>query len=153
MQSRRFWLRLRRRRNSGAIIIHKPLFSFESEGMQMTSHRLLLTLWTTLFLAFGFLTFGQSPALSAECVVCERNFADCRMPAQAKMASCMNSEQSGCGNKCASDCKNDKEAQKCTIACVKSCQGKAACQATFASVNTQCTSTFRACKNGCTVTR
>jgi hypothetical protein len=119
----------------------------------MTSHRLLLTLWTALFLVSGFLTFGQSPALSLECVVCERNFADCRLPAQAKMASCMNSEKSGCGTKCSDDCKNEKEAQKCTVNCVKSCQGKGSCQATFASANAQCTSTFRACKTGCTVTR
>jgi hypothetical protein len=33
----------------------------------MTSHRLLLTLWAMLFLVSGFLTFGQAPALSAEC--------------------------------------------------------------------------------------
>lgn len=119
----------------------------------MTSHRLLLTLWTALFLAFGFLAFGQSPALSAECVVCERNYADCRLPAQAKMANCKNSEKLGCGSKCSDDCKNQKEAQKCTLNCAKSCQGAGSCQATFASAITQCTSTYRACKTGCTVTR
>ena len=120
----------------------------------MTSHRLLLTLWTALFLVSGFLTFGQSPALSLECAACERNLADCRMPAQAKMTSCMNSQQSNCGAKCSEDCKNDKEAQKCTLNCVKSCQsGAGSCRATFASANTQCTNTFVTCKKGCTVTR
>jgi hypothetical protein len=120
----------------------------------MTSHRLLLTLWAALFLVSGLLTFGQSPALSADCIACERSLADCRMPAQAKMTSCMNNQQSNCGTKCSDDCKNDKEAQKCTINCVKSCQsGAGSCRAAFASANTQCTNTFVACKKGCTVTR
>ena len=119
----------------------------------MTSHRLFLTLCAALTLVFGFLTLGQSPALSVECAVCQRNYADCRLPAQAKMATCMNSEKSSCGSKCSNDCKNDKESQKCTLNCVKTCQGSASCQAAFASANTQCTNTFRTCKNGCTVTR
>jgi len=120
----------------------------------MTSQRLLPTLWAMIFLVSGFLSFGQTPARSAECVVCERNLADCRMPAQAKMTSCMNGQQSNCGNKCSNDCKNDKEVQKCTVSCVKTCQeGTGSCRAAFASANTQCTNTFVACKKGCTLTR
>jgi len=52
----------------------------ELEEKQMTRHRLFLTLYATLALVVGFLAFGQSPALSVECVVCERSFADCRQP-------------------------------------------------------------------------
>ena len=120
----------------------------------MTNHRLRLTLWTALFLIVGFLAAAQTPVLSADCVTCERNLADCRMPAQAKMTSCLNSQQSGCAAKCSDDCKNDKEAQKCTLNCAKSCQsGAGSCRATFASANSACTNTFVTCKKGCTVTR
>src|SRR5580765_8422357 len=101
--------------------------------------------------AVFFLIVGQGAAFSVECAVCERNYADCRLPAQQKLASCMNSGKSDCGAKCSNDCKNDKEAQKCTLNCVKSCQsGSGSCQATFASANTQCTNTLRTCKTSCT---
>ena len=120
----------------------------------MTSHRLFLTLRAAIFLVVGFLSLGQAPALSAECVVCERNFADCRAPAQTKMTSCLNGQQSDCSAKCSDNCKKDTEAQKCMLNCAKSCQsGAGTCRATFASANTQCTNTFLTCKKGCTVTR
>lgn len=100
-----------------------------------------------------FLFIGQSFALAAECATCDRSYADCRTPIQARYVSCMNSNKASCGTKCSNDCKNDKEAQKCTLSCVKNCQGGSSCQGTFSSANQQCVSTYRTCKNGCTVTR
>ena len=99
----------------------------------------------------AFLLMGQSMALAVECATCERNLANCRMPAQAKFVTCMNGAKTECSNKCATDCKGQKDSQRCTINCVRSCQGAGSCQATFASVTTLCGNTYQACKKDCTI--
>ena len=104
-------------------------------------------LLTTLFLLIG-----QSLALAAECAVCDRNFADCRSPLQARYVSCMNASSTTCGSKCSEDCKNNKEVQKCTFSCIKTCQGgSSSCQGTLRTASTQCTNAYQSCKKGCTV--
>ena len=108
----------------------------------------------TAVLTGVFLLLGQSLARTAECASCDRDLAGCRSPLQTRYVSCMNSDKSSCGAKCSNDCKNDKEAQKCTLACVKNCQGgSSSCQGTFTSANAQCMDKYRTCKNGCTITR
>jgi hypothetical protein len=105
----------------------------------------------SMLAAILFLLAGQSLALAADCASCDRGFANCRSPIQAKYVSCMNGSGASCGSKCASDCKND---QKCTYACVKTCQGgSSSCQGSFTSASAQCMNTYKSCKNGCTVTR
>src|SRR5262245_13365225 len=99
-----------------------------------------------------FLLIGQSLVLAAECAACDRSYADCRSPLQARYVSCMNSNNTVCGAKCSDDCKGNKEIQKCTVACVKSCQGGgSSCQGTFKTASAQCTNTYQSCRKGCTV--
>ena len=108
----------------------------------------------TAFLTGLFLFIGQSLALAAECATCDRDLATCRTPLQARYVSCMNNDKESCGSKCSNDCKDNKEGQKCTLSCVKNCQGSSSsCQGTFKTASTQCTNTYQACKKGCTVTR
>ncbi len=114
----------------------------------MTNRRL----WPALCAAL-FLLLGQGMALAAECATCDRNYAACRSPIQARYVICMNADNSRCGSKCTNDCRNDKEIQKCTVACVKNCQGGSSCQETFTSANAQCLNTYRACKKDCTIPR
>jgi hypothetical protein len=114
----------------------------------MTNRQAFFALAGVLFLAFG-----SGIAHSVECTVCERNLVDCRTPAQAKYVTCMNAERSGCSNKCASDCKTQKEAQKCTLDCVRSCQGAGACKTAFNNVTFMCTNDYQACRKNCTFAR
>lgn len=99
-----------------------------------------------------FLLFGQGLAVAAECAACDRTYADCRTPLQARYVSCMNSNNAVCGTKCADDCKNNNEIQKCTYSCIKSCQsGGTSCQGTLKTASTQCVNAYQTCKKGCTV--
>ena len=114
----------------------------------MTNRRLISSLCAALFLLLG-----HGAALAVECATCDRNYVNCRSPIQARYVTCANADNSRCGSKCTNDCKDNKEIQKCTIACVKSCQGGSSCQGTFTSANAQCLNTYRACKKDCTVPR
>ena len=116
----------------------------------MTGHRLFWTVWAVSFLAFGLLVIVPGVALSANCSICERNFADCRMPAQPKFVACMNEQKTECGGKCTNDCKNQKNIQQCQIECARSCQGTASCRTVFRSAINACENTFSECKKGCT---
>lgn len=109
----------------------------------MTYRHIGSALLTTLFLLVG-----QCLALAVECAQCDRSYADCRTPNQARYVSCMNNNKTSCGAKCAADCKSD---QKCTYSCVKTCQsGSSSCQGAFTTASAQCTNTYQSCKKGCT---
>jgi len=112
----------------------------------MTNRKFAIALWSA-----AFLLAGQSLALGIECATCERNLADCRLPAQSKFVTCMNGAKSECSGRCANDCKGKKDSQRCTINCVRSCQGAGSCQTIFASVATLCGNTYQACKKDCTI--
>src|SRR5262249_4227056 len=111
-----------------------------------------------IFCAALFLLFSHGIARSVECTVCDKNLSDCRTPAHTQYVSCMKggSNRSGstnCSTKCAADCKNNQALQKCTLDCVKACQGGATCQSTYTTASTQCTNTYRTCKKDCTASR
>ena len=114
----------------------------------MTSRQILYAVWSA-----AFLLIGQSAASALDCAACERNLSDCRMPAQQKFVGCMNGQKTECAGKCSNSCKDQKNSQGCIIECVRSCQGGGACQATFASVNKSCGTTYQTCKKDCTIPR
>jgi hypothetical protein len=112
----------------------------------MTVRQLLLAALAAALLAPG-------PALGVECSVCDRKLVDCRAPAQAKYVACMNDDKSSCNAKCSNDCRDQKEAQRCTLNCVKACPGARSCRVTFINVTDRCSNEYQACKKDCTVPR
>lgn len=94
---------------------------------------------------------GPGAAQGVECAVCERRLVDCRTPAQEKFVACMNDQKSDCSIRCANECSTQREVQRCTINCVRSCQGARSCHATFARVANRCSSEYEMCKRDCTI--
>ena len=115
----------------------------------MTSRPFAMSLFAFVL---WFATLGFTHA--ADCATCSKNLNDCQKPAHMTYVNCMKgNNNASCGSKCAGDCKGKADVQKCTLDCTKSCQGGQTCQKTFSTASAQCLSTYKACKNGCTVTR